>query len=396
MSRSAPTISFDKAYNVATAAAKTLGIERVPLDRALGRILAKDVLSDADSPPFDNSAMDGYACRKRDLGSPMLVVETIQAGRVPSLPVSAGECSRIMTGAMLPRGADTVVMFECAEEKVGLVRVTGRNDAHNIRWQGENGHVGDVVLHAGKLITPGVVALLASVGCDPVRVSIRPEVTVMATGDELVEPALRPGAGKIRNSNGRQLCAQLEAMGVIGRYEGIIPDDLDSLIVKIRQAKKKSDLVLMSGGVSEGDYDLVPEAFRRCGYKLLFESVAMQPGRPTVFGRDGKSFCCGLPGNPVSTFVVFEILLKPFLHAMMGLKDLSRTVKVEMAGTYTRRKADRQSTIPMKFVEGGKAEAVEYHGSAHLLALSQADALLTIPAGVTKIRRGTVVHVRPV
>ncbi|MEI6809933.1 MAG: molybdopterin-binding protein, partial [bacterium] len=148
--------------------------------------------------------------------------------------------------------------------------------------------------------------------------------------------------------------------------------------------------------VSEGDFDLVPEAFRRCGYELLFESVAMQPGRPTVFGRDGTSFCCGLPGNPVSTFVVFEILLKPFLYALMGRHHPVLALPATLAGTYNRHKADRQSTIPVKFVSDGRVQAIEYHGSAHLLALSQADALLTVPAGVTTIKEGTVVHVRPV
>jgi len=388
-------ITFEQALETMVTAAVRKGEESVPLVDCLDRVLARDVKTDRDMPPADTSAMDGYACRQDDRDKPMRVVETIAAGRVPTLPVEAGECARIMTGAILPQGADTVVMFEHAEEKDGWVRVTRQSDSRNVRWKGEDGHAGDTVLRAGTVISPGVIALLASAGCDPAPVFARPVVAVMATGDELVEPRAKPDAGKIRNSNGYQLCAQLRKMGVVGRYEGIVRDELEELVTRIGQVRKQADLVLMSGGVSEGDYDLVPEAFRRCGYRLLFESVAMQPGRPMVFGADGKSFCCGLPGNPVSTFVVLEILLKPFLYAMMGRQESPRMVPAMLAQAFRRRKADRQSTIPVRFQEPGWVAPVEYHGSAHILAISQADALLTIPVGVSEIKEGTTVYVRP-
>jgi len=388
-------ITFEQALDTMLTAAVRKGEESVALVDCLDRVLARDVRTDRDMPPADTSAMDGYACRQDDRDKPMRVIETIVAGRVPTLPVGVGECARIMTGAILPQGADTVVMFEHAEEKDGWVRVTRQSDSRNARWKGEDGRAGDTLLRAGTLISPGVLALLASVGCDPAPVFARPVVAVMATGDELVEPRAKPDAGKIRNSNGYQLCAQLRKMGVVGRYEGIVRDDLEKLVGRIGQVREQADLVLMSGGVSEGDYDLVPEAFRRCRYRLLFESVAMQPGRPTVFGTDGRSFCCGLPGNPVSTFVVFELLLKPFLYAMMGRQDRSRTVPATFSQTFRRRKADRQSTIPVRFQETGHVVPVEYHGSAHILAMSQADALLTIPVGVSEIKEGTTVYVRP-
>jgi len=330
-------------------AATRKGGESVSLLDSLGRVLARDVTSDRDTPPADTSAMDGYACRWCDRGQPMRIVETIAAGRVPSLPVEAGQCARIMTGAVLPRGADTVVMFEHAEEKGGWVRVTTQSGARNVRWKGEDGHAGDTVLRAGTLVSPGVLAVLASVGCDPVPVALRPVVAVIATGDELVEPSAKPAGGQIRNSNGHTLCAQLQLMRTVARYQGIVADNLAQLTEKIGRAQKEADLVLVSGGVSEGDLDLVPEAFQQCGYRLLFESVAMQPGRPTVFGTDGRSFCCGLPGNPVSTFVVFELLLKPFLYATMGRRERPQTVSAVLAQTFRRRKTERQSTIPVRF-----------------------------------------------
>lgn len=151
--------------------------------------------------------------------------------------------------------------------------------------------------------------------------------------------------------------------------------------------------VLMSGGVSERDRDLVPKAFQRCGYRLLFERVAMQPGRPTVFGFDGKSYCCGLPGNPVSTFVVFEILLKPFVYSLMGCAYRAPVAAVVMGKAYKRRKTERQCAIPVRF-ETGRAIPIEYHGSAHISALTRADALLIVPVGVSEIAEGTEVHVR--
>ncbi|MEI6809998.1 MAG: molybdopterin molybdotransferase MoeA, partial [bacterium] len=199
MNNTSEMISFENALKTIVSAAHSLNTDTVPLKDALGRVLSRDITGDADSPRFDNSAMDGYACRKCDLGKPMRVIETIQAGRVAARPVSSGECSRIMTGAMLPAGADTVVMFEHSVEKDGLVSVTRQSNSDNIRRKGEDGHAGDTVLQAGELITPGVIALLAAMGCDPVPVFIRPVVTVMATGDELVEPGTEPGAAKIRN-----------------------------------------------------------------------------------------------------------------------------------------------------------------------------------------------------
>lgn len=368
--------------------------EEAVLSDALDRVLARDIRADRDMPAADLSAMDGYACRQCDTNRPMRVVGTVLAGQVATREVRGGECMRIMTGAVVPHGADTVVMFEHAEERDGWVRVVRQSKARNVRQRAEDGRAGDIVLRAGTIISPAAVALLAMAGCDPVPVSGRPSVSVMATGDELVEPTAMPAEGKIRNTNGPQLCAQLMRMGIPARYEGIVPDNIDALAEKIGSARDRSDLILMSGGVSEGDCDLVPEAFRRQGYRLLFESVAMQPGRPTVFGSDGHSFCCGLPGNPVSTFVVFEILLKPFLHAMMGHAHRPAVVSAIMEKTYTRRKADRQSTIPVRFKASGQVEAAEYHGSAHVLAMSGADALVTIPAGITEIREGTSVHVR--
>jgi molybdopterin molybdotransferase len=389
-------IAYEEAFAQTMAAARPLPAESVGLEEVLGRILAEDVRADADMPPFDRSTMDGYACRREDLaGEWLTVIEEIPAGAWPKETVRPGTCARVLTGAPVPGGADCVVMQEQTEREGSRLRILRADTPDNIGRQAEDVRRGERVLSAGELVTPARLAVLAAVGCVRPRVACRPRVTVFATGNELVEPQTRPEGGKIRNSNGCQLCAQLRTMGVTGRYEGIVPDDLALLVGKIEPAQADADLLLVSGGVAEGDYDLVPEAFRRCGYRLLFESVAMRPGRPTVFGTDGKSFCCGLPGNPVSAFVVFELLLRPFLYALMGRRERTRTVPAVLARTFRCRKTDRQSTIPVRFQGEGRVAPVEYHGSAHLAAMAQADALLTIPVGVSEVEEGTAVHVRP-
>lgn len=388
-------IKFEQALEIVLSSAPPLREESVSLRASLDRVLAQDVRADRDMPQADLSAMDGYACRAEDAGRPMRIVETILAGQVPRHPIQPGECSRIMTGAILPEGADSVLMFEHAEEESEWVRAIHPLKKRNVRQKGEDGRQGDLLLHPGIVVSPAVMGLLASVGCDPVSVSRIPSVVVMATGDELVEPWCSPELGGIRNSNGYQLCSQLRRMGIEGRYEGIVPDRIEDLVARIRQVQGECDLILMSGGVSEGDRDLVPDAFQRCGYRLLFERVAMQPGKPTVFGTDERSFCCGLPGNPLSTFVVFELLLKPFLFAMQGHDYCPKLIEAVMSKTFKRRGADRQGAFPVVFSSPGEVTAIDYHGSAHLVAMCHADALLTLPIGVTEVKEGTRVHVRP-
>jgi len=389
-------VTFSEALAQMLAAVRRLPAESISLNEALGRILAADVLSDVDVPPFDKAAMDGYACRKQDLATGWLdVIEETPAGAWPRETVRPGTCLRILTGAPMPQGADCVIMQEQTERHGPRLRIHRADTPSNLSRQAEDVHRGDCVLHAGDILTPAHLAVLATVGCVRPQVARRPRVTVLVTGNELVGPHCRPEGAQVRDSNGPQLHAQLARIGVVARYEGIVRDDLVQLVERIGQAKPGSDLVLVSGGASAGDYDFASEAFRRCGYRLLFERVAMQPGKPTIFGLDRESFCCGLPGNPVSAFVAFELLLRPFLDAMMGRRESPRTIPATLAQAFRRHKADRQCTLPVRLDEAGRVTPVEYHGSAHILAISQADALLTVPAGVSELEEGTVVRVRP-
>jgi molybdopterin molybdotransferase len=222
----------------------------------------------------------------------------------------------------------------------------------------------------------------------------RARVGIVATGDELVEPACIPGPSQIRNTNACQLEAQARAVGATAGYYGIAADREHELAARIRAASADNDVILLSGGVSAGDYDLVPPVLRAEGFELLFEKVAIKPGMPTVFGTSGTCFCFGLPGNPVSTFVLFEVLVKPFLFKLMGHDYRPREVAMRLCKALRRRKADRAAWVPVAMETSGTVRAVEYHGSAHLNALTDADGLVCVPVGVSEMKEGTTVVVR--
>jgi molybdopterin molybdotransferase len=376
-------------------AAVPLASERVDLANALGRVLAEDVHSDMDMPPFNKSAMDGYACRRQDLNQSLLMVEEIPAGYMPQKAIAPGQCAKIMTGAPVPAGADCVIMVEYTEAEGDTIRFTGSRTADNICRQAEDIKRGETVLTKGELIAPAHIAILATVGCARPLVARQPRVGVIATGSELVPPTARADGASIRNSNSLQLCAQARAMNIAATDYGIVIDEVSALTRAVKQAKAQNDLIILSGGVSMGDYDLVPQILQENGFEFLFESVAMQPGRPTVFGRDGDRYCCGLPGNPVSSFVIFEILLKPFLYRLMGHDYATPGVTAVLGQELRRRKAARQSTLPVVFSEPGVVVPVEYHGSAHINAMAGAHGLITVPVGASEIKQGTTVHVRP-
>lgn len=391
-------ISFDKATEIITSTVRVLGTERVALDEAAGRVLAEDVVCDVNMPPFDKAAMDGYACRREDLGRDLVVIEEIPAGHLPKKTVGPGECARIMTGAPVPAGADTVIMVEdTGSAGPDRVRFTGSRSSSNICPKGEDVKVGDKVLEQGTILTPACMGVLcAAIGKPGVLVHRQPKVALIATGDELVEPWQQPPPAGIRNTNSYQLAAQIRDMGARAAYYGITADRREDLLAAAKKGAAESDLLLLSGGVSAGAYDFVPGVLEEAGYRLLFTSVAMQPGKPTVFGVGDRGFCCGMPGNPVSTFVVFELLIKPFLFGLMGHPYRPRLIIAEIGCDVVSKKTDRQMALPVVFPEPGTVVPVEYHGSAHIHAIARAEGLLVIPAGVREWKKGTRVHVRPI
>ncbi len=388
-------LPFEKALKTVLDSARWLGSERVDIAGAVNRILAEDVTSDMDMPPFNKSAMDGYACRQEDLANELTIIETIQAGASPRMAIESNQCAKIMTGAAVPQGADCVIMVEFTENPTAnTIRFVGEYTVDNICLKGEDIKAGKVVLQKGSRIRPQHISVLASVGCAQPVVSKRPRAAVIATGDELVQPASKPGPSQIRNSNSFQLAAQVESVGAVARNYGIAKDTDKAINEMFKKAVEENDVVIVSGGVSVGDFDLVPGIFKQNNINLLFEKVAMKPGRPTVFGVSDKVYCFGLPGNPVSTFVLFELLVKPFLYKLMGHDYTPPAIQMPLGESIRRRKTERQSWIPITITDTGTLKPVEYHGSAHINALCIADGVISIDVGVAEIEKGTIVRVR--
>lgn len=387
-------ISFEEAYRVVMNHVTVFSSERVIMPDSLGRILAEDIFSDIDMPPFNKSAVDGFACRKADLGHDLEVIETLPAGKTPEFAVSKGKCSRIMTGAMIPEGSDFVVMVEDTQIlDNGMMRSTGKQTVRNICYQGEDIKAGDKVLSKGMLIKPQHIAVMAAAGAVNPKVSKQIHVGILSTGDELVEPEHLPSPSRIRNTNAHQLIAQVSTAGAIPKYGGIAADTEASLSAMLSDSLDRNDIVLLTGGVSMGDFDFVPKVMENMEIDILFKSIAIQPGRPTVFGKRGNQFIFGLPGNPVSSFVLFEVLVKPFLLKMMGCIEEPEILHLPLGITFKRKKSTRKSLIPVR-VENGLVFPIEYHGSGHINAYTQAHGIIAIGIGKTELVKGEIADVR--
>ena len=379
----------------------TSGVESVPLGQASGRVLAQDAAADSDIPPFDRATVDGYAVVSSDGGGTYPVVEDVPAGAFPKVRVTPGSVSKIMTGAPLPEGADAVVPVEETGGFVGVGEKARINKkiapGKNVSPKGEDAKTGSVVLRRGAVIRPQEIAVLAAVGISQAPVLRLPSVGVLATGDELVEPPAVPGPGQIRNSNGPSTTAMAGAMGLLPVNLGVARDDEASLQTAIRRGMD-FDFLLLSGGVSSGDRDLVPAVLARLGYKILFHKVKIKPGKPTLFGvSPGGGYVFGLPGNPVSGMVIFELFIRPALALFMGAPAGGMEVEARLLTGFKRKNAEREEYLPARIWwedDGFSAELIEYHGSGHFTALTRANGLVKIPVGVKTASAGRDVTAR--
>jgi molybdopterin molybdotransferase len=388
-------IPFEKAYDIVMNSSFRTGNEEIHFTKSLNRILAADVVSDMDMPPFNKASVDGFACKKSDLNNDLEIIETIPAGKWPEKRVNTNQCSRIMTGAPVPDGADCVIMVEDTEILAsGKMRFTVSSTKENIAFKGEDIRKGDVVIKAARQITPQDIAVMATVGHTTVTVSKIPDIAIIISGDEIVEPENIPDISQIRNCNAYQLMAQADRAGVSARYYGIARDNEEETYSIISGAIAENDLVLITGGVSMGDYDFVPAVLERAGVKILFTRVAVQPGKPTTFGVHSKALVFGLPGNPVSSYVQFELLVRPLIYKMMGFLWEPLSVSLLMKERFSRSSSERMGLIPVIITGDGFAEAVEYHGSAHISALPGASGIISIPRGVNIIEKGEEVTIR--
>jgi len=388
-------ITFEESLEIVRTNAVLLPAERVPLAESLHRVLREQVVSDIDMPPFNKSAVDGYACRKEDSGEELTVIGTLAAGSPVALTVRKDQCVKIMTGAVMPGGADCVLMVEeveCTGEK--KIRFKGTTPIPNICYKGEDVVAGDRLLSSGQRLTPKEIASLALAGYADPTVSRKPRVGILATGDEIVEPSVVPRLSQIRNSNSFQLIAHAQQFGCDVTYYGIARDSNEAIGKLIQQAKSENDLILLTGGVSAGELDLVPALLEKSGFRILFHGVSIQPGRPTVFGRSENKYVFGIPGNPVASFIVFETIVKELLAVMMGLAAYRKVAVCRLGKAIRRQKTRRLGWRPVKISGDGVAVPLDYHGTAHISAYANADGIVPIPVGISEVPEGSQVEVR--
>lgn len=399
-------IDAEEALGVVLKNTRRLAGRKVPLLDSCGLILAEKVKATGDNPPFNSSAMDGYAIIASDtkkVPAQLQVIEEIPAGKWPRKKVSPGKAARIMTGAPVPQGADTVIMVEDTEPALpgqagcGRVRILSKiAPRQNIRYQGENIKKGELLLEPGTLLGPAEVGLLASAGKAEVKVTPPARVAILATGDEVVEPGKKPKPWEIRNSNSYTLAAQVTECGADYHYLGIVPDNKQRIRRAIRQGLK-SDCLIISGGVSVGEYDLVTDILQQMGVKIHFDSVKIKPGKPTVFGTYKRTPVFGLPGNPVSSLVTFELFVRPALAKMMGKDEAARMDWgwAYLAERFELKRKRRQFIPAISRKQKGRlwVKRVKYHGSADLVALRDADYLIEIPPDAPPLSKGKRVRI---
>ncbi|HMF13505.1 MAG TPA: gephyrin-like molybdotransferase Glp [Gemmataceae bacterium] len=371
--------------------------EAVPLASApLGLVLAEDVASDLDMPPYDKALMDGYALRAADLASgqaELEVVEEITAGRVPARSVGPGQAARIMTGAPIPSGADAVVIVERTRLLDGKrVRIDDKppKPGQNVLRRGAEMRKDEAILMAGTALRPQEFGVLATVGRTAVKAHPPPVVALMTTGDEVVEASQQPGPGQIRNGNSPMLAAQIVRAGGVPRYLGIAGDRVESLRRLIDEGLR-SPMLALSGGVSAGLADLVPGVLRDAGVAPHFHKVAMKPGKPIYFGTRGDTLVFGLPGNPVSSFACFELFVRPAIRRVRGHADAGPNwVNATLAENFTYA-TDRPTYHPAWLDtadSGWRVRAVPWFGSADLRGLTRANALVLLEAGSRQYAAG--------
>ena len=286
-----------------------------------------------------------------------------------------------------------VFMVEISKElsngKVKCVESERAIKSDNYAKVGEDAEMGTILIPHRTLLGINHIHTIAATGNFEVPVFKKPVVGIIATGDELVEPFETPLPHQIRNSNGYSLYAQMEKFGADLKYYGIVKDDASKTCELLKKADVECDVVLMSGGVSEGDFDFVPGAMREAGYKILFDKVKIKPGKPTTFAVSKNSVSFGMPGNPVSTFVIAEILVKPYLMAILDADYKSKTVKAEITNGFSRRRTVRMEYVPVKLNLNGTFSVISYHGSGHLTALIEADGFVAIASGESVIKKGS-------
>mgnify|MGYP001570967691 CR=1 FL=1 len=388
-----------RVIEVISTGAQRASVESIRLGESLNRVLAQPVVSDRDYPPFHRSVRDGYAVRSVDLlsGSSLLTcVGEIKAGQHFKGVLGPGQCVQIMTGAPLPEGADAVVMIEFTSRKEDYVSIQrGVACGENVVERGAESKRGDVLIPGGSRIRITDLALMAQVGVDRPTVFRMPTVAVLSTGDEVVDASQTPGAFQIRNSNSFSLAGLVEMAGGEAVSLGNSPDEISALRKRILQGLE-ADILVISGGVSMGKYDLVEAVLRDLGAEFFFDAVAIRPGKPTVFGRCRDHFFFGLPGNPISTMVTFGLFVRPAIDILGGASVGPLLLAAARLAVEVRQKKGLKGFLPARLEREGdevRVQTLSWQGSGDLVALSRSDCFLIFPDDQECLKAGEYVTV---
>lgn len=391
-------ISVEEALQTILAGCRPMGLEKVDILEARGRVIGEDVFAPRDIPSAANSAMDGYAVRSADTKGvhalkpvELQVIETIAAGSAPRKTLKEGQAARIMTGAVIPKGADAVVRREDTEELGKTVRIkVAAPKGLDIRFSGEDVQKGERVIAAGSVLRPGHIGMLAALGKSFVSIHQKPRVAILSTGDELVDIEIDPPPGKIVNSNSYSLAAQILECGGIPIMMGIGRDKKAELVEKF-QIARRADVILSSGGVSVGDYDFVKDVMGDIGNAMHFWQVAMRPGKPLAFGSIDGVPLFGLPGNPVSVMVSFEQFVRPYLLKMQGhVRIFRETLTAQSAQDIKKGIGVKNFIRAVVQKEKGRylARVTGEQGSGILKSMVVANAFIVLPEKVSFVKKG--------
>lgn len=399
------TVSVEEAKEIILSSIDPLEDESISILEASDRVLYEDIVSDIMVPPMDDSAMDGYAVIAEDTAGAskkgpveLKITGEIQAGAsIAGKKVSRGTAIRIMTGAHIPEGADSVIQFEDTEEKEGYVKIFREAAKHdNYRFSGESIKRGDRVLRKGDRLSSADVGVLAALNYDKVKVYKQPTVSIISTGDELAEIGEEIKAGQIRNVNAYTLYAEIKKYNAIPDYLGIVKDTLKDTREIFLKALR-SDVVISTGGVSMGRYDFVKEIYSGLGIEVKFEWVKVKPGRPCIFGKKGKKLIFGLPGNPVSTLTSFIQFVRPALLGLMGARRLEKPVVEAFLEEDVKKQPGKVHLLRGFFTVKNNEFYVSTTGnqkSSVLLSMSKANCLIIIPENTTNVKAGEKVEIQ--
>lgn len=382
-------ITLEQAYQTIDAAAAQAKptTEQLPVIDALNRVLAKPQSANLELPPFNKAAMDGFAIMQNDKKNSYKITEIIAAGQIPTIELTIGHAAQVMTGAPVPKNTYQVVPIEYTQHQNNQVKILQYPNVQHICQQGEDVKSGTIIANQGDLLTPALIANLISCGIHEIEVYAKPKIAILSTGNEIVESINKLTHGKIIDANRPILKTLCQKNNYQINYSNKICDDLTITKSILCEALDKTDIVILSGGVSMGEFDFVGTAINELGFKTHFNRVAIKPGKPTTFASKDNKIIFGLPGNPVAVYLTFNLIVKRIIAKMQNQK-IKLPYILPLAKTFKRKKTERTAFVPCKITQHGELEPIEYHGSAHLLALSNADGFFIIAQNVKQIDAG--------